>query len=82
MGLSGSQPERNDPYAAYCLDEAVYTFGQWVDQEIEKAQSGAKNNREAEARVKHRIRSIFAEQEQEEGAPPAPGTFRDPAKHF
>lgn len=39
-------------YVAYCLDEAIVTFGEALEHELEKVAHGAKNERAAEGAQK------------------------------
>lgn len=74
----------SDPYAAYCLDEAVYAFGTYVEAELNESAKGAKNEKAAQRKRMMRIQSLLRDDEGPEAsgkAPvqPAPTKFRDPA---
>lgn len=85
---------RSDPFTAYCLDEAVFMWGTYVEGEISKAEKEAKTTQQAKNKIKLVIHRLLKEDEDEyrrdaskdaEGneraLPPvkkASGKFRDP----
>lgn len=62
----------SDPYVAYCFDEAVYTWGLHVKNELAQAKG---NSEEARAAARQRILTRLLGS----GDTNTPGTFRDPA---
>ena len=62
-----------DPYSAWCLDDAVYAWGTHVEAELKRATTGAKN--EAEAKRKHD--AVWNKLFRGEGGPDT-NQFRDP----
>jgi len=66
----------DDPYTAFCVDEAVWMWGNHVESELNKATDGAKNKDQARSRLVAATRRLFTE-EGEEGE--KKGSFRDPA---
>lgn len=49
-----------DPYAAYCFDEAVYLFGNYVESELHKAAEKAKDADKAASMRQQALRAILA----------------------
>ena len=82
--MAGPSPQRSDPYAAYCLDEAVWMFGEYVEGEIDKASRKAKNTKQAESFVRQKLAYIFRDDspEEEKKENSTAGKFADPAARF
>lgn len=66
-----------DDYVAYCLDQAVGHFGRALENELEKAGSGAKTDDEAQWKRKLVLDRFIGEDKK-----PQRGTFADPAAMF
>ena len=69
-------------YVAYCFDQAVSYFGNWVEAELDKVQVGkaSKSDKETQALVKarqKRLEAILGPPEQQ-----AKQQFADPAEFF
>lgn len=64
--LLGSGQVANDPYTAYCLDEAVTIWGQYVEGQLDAARDGAKNPNQAKNKVKLRFQTLMADHEERE----------------
>lgn len=64
----------DDPYTAYCFDEAAYTWGLHVQNEVDAAGAESKDNKAKAAAKQRRLMSILGQSDK-----PLPGTFRDPA---
>jgi hypothetical protein len=81
----------DDPYSAWCLDEAVYQFGVHVDSELERVGSDVKDDKQRQAmrvnylqgilhrRPELRAREAGATAGKADDKPVASGRFRDPA---
>lgn len=74
----------DDPYIAFCLDQAVYTWGRYVDYELHEAThktAGPKSKppTPAQQRSRHALamKRLMGEHKSDEAK--APGKFRDPA---
>jgi hypothetical protein len=48
-----------DPYEAFCIDEAIVTFGNWVKYELEKVKG--KNEKELEGRRLLLLRRLLSD---------------------
>lgn len=84
------RPRHGDPFTAYCLDEAVWMWGQHVENELEKAREGGKTAKQSANKMKMRFKSLMAEREDDTEAEvdpdfpkhlprqAAPKKFRDP----
>jgi hypothetical protein len=76
----------SDPYLAWCLDEVVFIFGNYFENEIEKISSNFPG-REKELEREHYLKLLVAELlDQEEDpevaitqSPTGKGKFADPA---
>lgn len=67
--------QSDDPYAAFCIDEAVLIWGQQVESVMEEAASESHDPRfRANAR-----QNAFSRMMQNEDEPVAKGRFADPA---
>jgi len=73
----------HDPYIAFCLDQAVYTWGRHVEYELHEAthkQGGPKSKPPTPAQQRSRyalaMKRLMGDKTEEK---PAPGKFRDPA---
>lgn len=79
--LVGLQSESE--YLAYCFDEAVYVFGTVVDAELNKAEKGAKGEKQAAGKRLSALNRMLNEgaavDKEAEEAPKPTGRFRDPA---
>lgn len=73
MGLVPSSDPHNT-YLAYCFDEAIMEFGNWVTGELEKIEG--KNEGQRKRKREQRFKQIFASEipESEKAK-----TFTDPA---
>lgn len=85
-------PRHGDAYTAYCLDEAVWLWGSYVEGELDQVRDKAKTAKQAAEKVKMRFRTLMADREPEVEAAaevdpdfpkhlprlPAPTKFRDP----
>lgn len=82
-----------DPYTAYCFDEACFMWGRHVESELQRAQKGAKTDKQARMKVEMRFRTLMQEVEEDGSVSnddehkdfpkhiprtPAPARFRDP----
>jgi hypothetical protein len=61
--LVGIDP-RDDPFTAFCFDEAVFMWGRFVDGEMKRAVKGAKSDRQAQQKADMRWRTIMQEEEE------------------
>lgn len=69
----------DDDYLAYCLDQAVAYWGQFVEHELELVgDRPSKKERSAMEARKRRLRQLI----QTDGPEPEKGTFADPAAFF
>lgn len=50
----------SDSYAAFCLDEAVYVFGIYVESELHSATKETTDSKKAEAQRRNVLARIFA----------------------
>jgi hypothetical protein len=77
-----------DPYVAYCIDEACYMWGHYVDYELDVAARDPKelNKKEIKSATARRTRTFerLMEGEQAESRPVSVSRtqFRDPATMF
>jgi hypothetical protein len=60
-------------YEAYCLDEAVFIWGGWVQQELQKVKG--KTEAAVQRGQERKLTMLLGKTKQ-------PGTFRDPAGTF
>ena len=67
----------DDPYQAYCFDQAVAYVGRAIEYELDKAGSDCKTEAEAQAKKKV-VLDRFLDDGQED-APIPKGRFADPA---
>lgn len=87
----------DDPYTAYCFDEAVYLWGAYVENELREAGEGAKTKKQGEQKVRMRISQLLNPPKREapvyeakkevagvglKAIPAKKGRFRDPASMF
>lgn len=79
---------RNDPYVAFCFDEAAYLWGQYVDGELDLASRDPKELKKSKmgAAMKRReqvMKQLMSDPKNEkEPARQTPSQFRDPALMF
>lgn len=79
----GSEQGRNDPYAAFCFDEAVWIFGSTIESELEQAKHEAKTQPELDRRVGAIMSRVFTPKAKGPNSEVVEkGTFRDPADLF
>lgn len=64
----------DDDYVAYCLDRAVQTFGNALENRLHEISSKAKNKKTSEQKM-----AIELDRWLNSDSPNAPGRFRDPA---
>jgi hypothetical protein len=67
---------RDDQYAAWCLDEVVYFFGNWVESQVNEAITQSKDKAQATRMAESTLRACLAEIE--ETATATTGKFKDP----
>jgi hypothetical protein len=65
-----------DTYVAYCLDQAVATWGGFVETELGKVEG--KNSQDIESKQRAILTRLLGGDEEES----ARGRFRDPAEFF
>lgn len=68
-----------DPYIAYCFDEAAYTWGMFVQSQLKEAEEGAKKPEQRQAARDRAWNRIFKDEKKRESEK---GVFRDPATMF
>lgn len=73
MGLT------DDPYVAYCLDEATWMWGRYVEQKLSESKKDAKNEQVAKQRVQMAVKELFGD-DATEGQKRS--GFKDPAAIF
>lgn len=54
----------SDPYAAYCLDEAVYIFGVYAENQLNEAEKGAKTDKQRANKRMMRLQTLLQEPEE------------------
>lgn len=64
-----------DAYTGWCIDEAVFEWGSYVETELKEAAKNAKDDKSSERAVKQVWRRLFGEEEEEAKTG---GRFRDP----
>jgi hypothetical protein len=64
----------DDTYVAYCLDEAVTTWGTFIETELSKIEE--KTKEATEAKMQRRLRQVLGQPDE------VKGSFRDPAALF
>jgi hypothetical protein len=52
---------KSDSYAAYCFDEAVYFFGNYVESQLNEASARAKNGKDAQRARAQRLGMVIQE---------------------
>lgn len=67
----------DDPYIAYCFDDATYTWGIFVEGKLSEAENGVSKPDQRRAARERMWKQIF---EADESKPT--GMFRDPAAMF
>jgi hypothetical protein len=76
----------DDPYVAYCFDEACYMWGHYVDYELDVASRDPKelNRKEYKSATARRTRTFerLMDGEQMEAKPVSRSQYRDPATMF
>lgn len=80
LGLSGPEAVANgsdDIYAAYCLDEAAFIWGNFVESKVAEATEDSKNPKMRQMRVDSVFRNLFAEEHKT-----TKGKYKDPAVLF
>lgn len=53
-----------DPYAAYCLDEAIYLFGNYVEGELRRVSDKAKNAKAAQRERSHMLATLLRDSDE------------------
>lgn len=53
-----------DPYAAYCLDEAIYLFGNYVEAELRRVSDKAKNAKAAQRERAHMLATLLRDSDE------------------
>lgn len=71
----------DDPYAAYCLDEAVYIWATHVERELDMSSKGAKNDKVALQKRQRKLTMLMIDDKGGETQASTP-MFRDPAARF
>lgn len=66
MGLSGPNARESDPYVAYCFDDAIYQWGNYIEDELREATSKTKNEKQAKSKATMRLKTLLAEREEDE----------------
>lgn len=66
-------------YLAYCFDEAVIAWGNYVTDQLERVE--AKTPKETERRRQSRFQALMAKNDPE-GTPAPKGMYRDPMSLF
>lgn len=64
-----------EPYEAYCLDEALYLWGSYIENTVAQAGTNINDKRMRQVTKDRMLSSLLAEPD----APVKAGTFRDPA---
>lgn len=72
-----------DPYSAWCMDEAAFTWGMAVDSAVSRARHAQENVELKEAAATAELERLLSEPKEEGDEPVvSTGKFRDPAADF
>lgn len=66
----------DDPWSAWCFDDAVYAWGVYVESELEKASSDGKDEKQRKNKVNLAWKRLFPDTSERQEA--KSGQFRDP----
>lgn len=79
----------DDAYLSYCVDEAVFMFGRYVESEMQAAEDRTKNAKHKAGARQQALSAILnspvaSDTDEPDQPPPPPSTkqFRDPAALF
>lgn len=65
----------SDPYIAYCLDESIFTWGNYVDNEVAQAGSKGNSDKDKNRNRQRRLSQLLPDETTKQ-------KFRDPAQAF